>query len=85
MSRLESALRAARDTKRLAIGRGVIAQTPAVFRELFGAKAAVVVSDPQTHAAAGEKIARSLGCEVITLPVELLDILPLSVLGRSMT
>jgi glycerol-1-phosphate dehydrogenase [NAD(P)+] len=51
MSRLETALRAARDTKRLEIGRGSLARGADVFRELFPGRVPVQVCDPATFGA----------------------------------
>lgn len=57
---LADALRAARDTRCLELGEGVLARTPRVFREQFGGRAAVIVADTNTFAAAGEKVQETL-------------------------
>jgi len=57
---LADALRAARDTRCLEIGEGVLAQTPRVFREQFGERPAVVVADTSTFAAAGQSVQDTL-------------------------
>jgi glycerol-1-phosphate dehydrogenase [NAD(P)+] len=48
MPRLEAALKAARDTKHLEIGRGIIGRTMAIFREQFGHEHAFVIADDHT-------------------------------------
>lgn len=53
---LESALAAARDTKCLRVGRGVLAETAAVFASLYGSARAVVVADYNTFVAAGRDV-----------------------------
>ena len=56
MSRLEEALKAACDTQACVIGENVLGQTPALVRKHFpSATRALVVADPRTWAAAGEK------------------------------
>jgi len=55
--KIEEALKFASDTKSCLIGEGVLAEVPAVFaREFPGKKAAIVVADPRTWRAAGEKV-----------------------------
>ncbi|MEW6304077.1 MAG: sn-glycerol-1-phosphate dehydrogenase [Verrucomicrobiota bacterium] len=56
---LADALRAARETRSLEIGAGVLAQTPRLFREQFGDQIAVIVADPNTLAAAGQAVLES--------------------------
>ncbi len=51
MLRLQAALRAARDTKRLEIGRGVLAHSADVLREQFQRHWAIQVCDPATFGA----------------------------------
>lgn len=51
MSRLESALAAARDTKRLELGRGANAQLINIFTEQFGQREGITIADPNTFAA----------------------------------
>ncbi len=57
---LEEALRAARETRCLEIGEGVLAATPRLFREHFGERPAVVVADANTFAAAGQAVQTAL-------------------------
>ena len=58
---IEEALKKATDTKACVIGDGVIGQVPAIFGEQFpGKDAAIIISDPRTWAAAGEKTAALL-------------------------
>src|ERR1035441_9401190 len=53
---IEEALRAARDTRCLELGNGVLARTPKVFREQFGGKTALLVADTNPFAAAGQAV-----------------------------
>ena len=53
---LTEALRAARETRALEIGTHILDQTPRVFREQFGERPVVVISDPNTFAVAGETV-----------------------------
>ncbi len=53
---IAEALSAARDTRRLELGSGVLNQTPEVFRQLFGDKPALLVADTNTFAAAGRAV-----------------------------
>ena len=53
---LAGALRAARETKALEIGEGILDKTPQVFRAQFGQQPAVLVADENTFAAAGQKV-----------------------------
>ncbi|MBR1588301.1 MAG: iron-containing alcohol dehydrogenase [Kiritimatiellae bacterium] len=56
MSRLEEALKSACDTQACVIGEDVLGQVPALVRRHFpSATRALVVADPRTWAAAGEK------------------------------
>ncbi|HXU75046.1 MAG TPA: hypothetical protein VN794_00685, partial [Methylomirabilota bacterium] len=50
------ALAAARETRKLESGPGALATTPVVFRELFGARAAMIVSDENSFRAAGRAV-----------------------------
>lgn len=54
---LAEALRAARETRALEIGSGILDQTPRVFREQFGERPAVIVTDANTLAIAGNAVA----------------------------
>src|ERR1017187_5051532 len=53
---IAAALKAARDTRCLKLGEGVLARTPEVFREQFGGKTALLVADTNTFAAAGQAV-----------------------------
>ena len=54
---IDKALTRATDTKACLIGDGVLSQTAAMFREQFpDADRAIVVCDPRTRAAAGERV-----------------------------
>ena len=58
---IENALKRATDTKACQIGDGVLGDTVAFFKEYFpGADRAIVVEDPRTRAAAGERVAEML-------------------------
>ena len=58
---IENALKRATDTKACRIGDGVLGDTVAFFREFFpGADRAIIVEDPRTRAAAGERVAEML-------------------------
>ena len=50
------ALRAARETRCLELGDGVLGRTPEVFRQQFGSKAALLIADTNTFAAAGQAV-----------------------------
>ncbi len=53
---LKEALAAARETRALEIGTNILEITPRVFREQFGDKTAVLVTDKNTWDVAGEKV-----------------------------
>ena len=58
---IQDALGKATDTKACLIGDGVIGRVPSVFREQFpGKDAAILIADPRTWRAAGEKTAALL-------------------------
>jgi len=65
---IENALKRATDTKACRIGDGILGETVAFFKDLFpGASRAIVIEDPRTRAAAGERVAemlRAAGAEV---------------------
>ncbi len=65
---IERALERATDTKACLIGDGVLGETTRLFKELFdGADRAIVIYDPRTRAAAGEKVSdmlRAAGVDV---------------------
>ena len=50
------ALRAARETRCLELGNGVLGRTPEVFRQQFGSKPVQLVADTNTFAAAGHAV-----------------------------
>src|SRR5690625_4259144 len=56
MSHLVKALEAANETQRLEIGNGILGKTPDLFKELFGAKHAVIVADERTFLVAGGEV-----------------------------
>ena len=56
---IATALKAARDTRCLELGNGVLGRTPDVFREQFGGKTALLVADTNTFAAAGQAVAEA--------------------------
>jgi glycerol-1-phosphate dehydrogenase [NAD(P)+] len=58
--RIDSALKAARDTKQLLIGRGVLRDTGALFASLFPNQPAILVADDSTYTAAGKSVEESL-------------------------
>jgi glycerol-1-phosphate dehydrogenase [NAD(P)+] len=62
-SRIDAALRAARDTRELEIGRGVLSKTAGVFHRQFPNQRAVVVGDRNTMRVAGKTVAQMLGDE----------------------
>ena len=66
---IKRALARATDTKACRIGDGVLNDTVAYLREFFpGASRVIVVEDPRTRAAAGERVAemlRAAGVEVV--------------------
>ena len=53
---IAEALRAARETRCLELGKGVLGRTPEVFRRQFGDKPALLVADTNTFAAAGQAV-----------------------------
>jgi len=53
---LSQALAAARETKALEIGEGILGKTPQVFRERFGSAEAVIIADQNTFAVAGQAV-----------------------------
>jgi glycerol-1-phosphate dehydrogenase [NAD(P)+] len=54
--RISAALAKATDTKQVLFGSGVLAQTPQIFRDLFGDRPAVIVADTNTFAVAGRQV-----------------------------
>ena len=71
---IERALERATDTKACLVGDGAIGETARLFKEFFpGADRAIVVEDPRTRAAAGDRVAemlRGAGVEVSEHVVE---------------
>lgn len=57
---LAAAAGAASDTRRVLLGPGAIEDVGALWRDLLGERAAVLVADEQTYAVAGEAVARAL-------------------------
>jgi glycerol-1-phosphate dehydrogenase [NAD(P)+] len=57
---MESALRRARDTRKLVVAAGVRRQVPAVFAELFGQSPCIIIADENTFAAAGKDVHAAL-------------------------
>src|SRR5690348_16385151 len=60
-TRMDAALRAARDTRELEIGPGVLGRTTDVFRRQFPHQRAVIVGDRNTMRVAGNAVAKMLG------------------------
>src|SRR5437764_32451 len=56
---LSEALRSARETRALEIGTGILSRTAAVFREQFGERTAMVVTDSITKEIAGQAVLES--------------------------
>src|SRR3954467_3882795 len=56
---IRRALSAARETRQLVIGSGILSETPKVFVEQFGNRRAVLVADSNTWRAAGEQVQRA--------------------------
>ena len=56
MDIIEKALQKTTDTKALIIGKGAMARTPEMFRQLFGSSRAVVVAHRATWEAAGKEV-----------------------------
>lgn len=68
--RLEAALAAARDTKKLELGRGALGKTRELFGAAFGERAAFKVADPNTAAAAKDAV-DALPGEVLLFPPDI--------------
>ncbi len=60
MINIEDALRSARETKVLEIGRDILGVVPGVFRDRFPGMKAVVVADVNTFEAAGRRVCGAL-------------------------
>ncbi|MGC0250576.1 sn-glycerol-1-phosphate dehydrogenase [Pseudactinotalea sp. Z1748] len=59
--RIDAALAAATDTRRIALGNDALAQVSIVFTDLFGhAARAIVIADDNTYAVAGRRVEESL-------------------------
>lgn len=71
---VNQAVAAARETRRLVSGPGALRETPAVFRETFPGRSAVIVTDDRCLAAAGDAVRRRLEAEGIdSLPPVVLE------------
>src|SRR4051794_34484679 len=53
---IQQGLTAARDTRRLIVGRSILNQSAAMFESQFGSRTAVVIADPNTFEAAGRDV-----------------------------
>jgi glycerol-1-phosphate dehydrogenase [NAD(P)+] len=53
---VESALRRARDTRKLVVAAGALREVPAVFGQLFGNLPCIIIADENTFAAAGKSV-----------------------------
>ena len=60
MNKIEEALRRARDTKALIIGRGAVCRTAEMFVDIFPGRKAVVIADENTWEVAGRNAQASL-------------------------
>jgi glycerol-1-phosphate dehydrogenase [NAD(P)+] len=60
-SRIDAALKAARDTRELELGSGVLSKTADVFRRQFPNQRAIVIGDLNTMRVAGRAVAQMLG------------------------
>src|SRR4051812_6572825 len=73
---LESALRRARDTRKLVVSTGARRKVPEVFGELFGHSACRIIADENTFAVAGQDVHDALRAsgrtclEPLVLPAE---------------
>jgi len=56
---LAEALAAARETRRLEIGTGILSQTPQLFRDVCPGRTAILIADQNTYAAAGGEVQRA--------------------------
>jgi glycerol-1-phosphate dehydrogenase [NAD(P)+] len=56
LSRVSKALAAARETRRLELGSGVLGRTPQIFRELFRDRPVFIVADTNSLRVAGETV-----------------------------
>ena len=54
--RIRRALAAARETRCLELGTGLLARVPEIFRSQFGDRPAAIVADANTYAAAGQAV-----------------------------
>lgn len=64
---LSQALAAARETRRLEIGSGILHQVPALFRDVCPQRGAVLVADENTMRAAGGAVQRAFESSGITV------------------
>ena len=65
MSKVESALKSANDTKALIIGFDILDKVGQLFKEQFPGKEAVIVADLTTYEIAGKTVAENLRKEGI--------------------
>ncbi|TZF86283.1 sn-glycerol-1-phosphate dehydrogenase (plasmid) [Pedobacter sp. BS3] len=65
MSKVETALKAASETKALIIGRGVLKQAAQLFKAQFPGKKAIIVADTITFGVAGETVSKQFESEDI--------------------
>ena len=73
-NRIEEALKHATDTKACLVGDGVLGETPSLFGKWFpGANRAIVVQDPRTRAAAGERVAGMLRANGVDVSEHVLE------------
>jgi glycerol-1-phosphate dehydrogenase [NAD(P)+] len=56
MSKIEDALKAAKETKALRIGSGMLSQVGGLFKEQFPGKKAVIIADHNTYGVAGQYV-----------------------------
>ena len=66
MSRIEEALKAARETKALWIGSGVLSRVADLFKEQFPGKKAVIIADNNTYRVAGQYVENFLNVSGIS-------------------
>lgn len=69
---LDQALAAACDTRCLEIGHNILDRVPKVFSRLFPNRAAILIADPRTFAAAGENVLHHLRAQGIPMRAPLL-------------
>ncbi len=65
--RIDNALQAARDTKQLLVGRGVLRDAGALFASSFPSHSAILVADDSTYSVAGRALEESLSAAGVRL------------------